>query len=158
MDLLAGQNVETEENQTLLLVSSTKRPLSSRSVYAGLLGIFVFAVLPKWSASRSGGAAPQNPSGLPSGHPSLGAEWLEDFLGKELPADLQELALHRSPSLAVPKRALGDLGRVIRVSRAKPEVTEEEKLNTANCVWDIAGNDLKTIMDHIPYIGPISSP
>ena len=93
----------------------------------------------KWRAGRSGGAEPQNPSRLPSADPLLGAKWIADFLRKEIPADLQELAVLRSPSLAVPKRALGDLGRVIRVSRAKQEFTEEQKLNTANCVWDIPG-------------------
>ena len=93
--------------------------------------------------------------GLPSADPLLGAKWIADFLGKEIPADLQELAVLRSPSLAVPKRAL-ELGRVIRVSRAKPELTEEQKLNTANCVWDSPGNNLSMIMDYT-YLGPILS-
>ena len=147
---------ETEENQTLLRISSPKRLLWSRSVYAGLLGIFVLAfgtVLIKWRADRSGGAESQNPLGLPSADPLLGAKWIADFLGKEIPADLQELAVLRSPSPAVPKRALG---RVIRLSRAKPELTEEQKLNTANCVWDSPGNNLSMIMDYT-YLGPISS-
>ncbi|CAE7701683.1 mtr4 [Symbiodinium sp. CCMP2592] len=142
---LAGQNVETEENQTLLRISSPQRPLSFRSIYAGRLVMFVLGFGAVWRADRSGGAEPQNPSRLPSADPLLGAMWIANFLGKEIPADLQELALLRSPSLAVPKRALGDLGRVIRVSRAKQELTEEQKLNTANCV--------STIWDMLNYVG-----